>query len=139
MSPDYKRADRVGERIVTEISDLLLKKVNDPDIGFVTVTGAKVSDDLRDANVYFSVWGDAARKEAAMAGLRRATSFFQREVFKRLGLKVPTLIHVRLDETREKAEKIDLLLREVAKQREQDQAQAGQASQPEPEKDDGKA
>ncbi len=126
MSPEYKRADRVGERIVTEISDLLLKKVNDPDIGFVTVTGAEVSDDLRNANVYISVWGDETRKEAAMAGLRRAVSFFQREIFKRLGLKVPTKIHMRLDETREKAQKIDLLLREVAKQRELDDAERAQ-------------
>jgi ribosome-binding factor A len=49
----FKRADRVADLIRTEISDLLLKQVRDPRIGFVTITGVKVTDDLRTARVFF--------------------------------------------------------------------------------------
>jgi ribosome-binding factor A len=49
----FKRADRVADLIKIEISNLLLKQVRDPRIGLVTITGVKVTDDLRTARVFF--------------------------------------------------------------------------------------
>ena len=49
----FKRADRVADLIKMEIADLLLKQVRDPRIGSVTITGVKVTDDLRTARVFF--------------------------------------------------------------------------------------
>ena len=49
----FKRADRVADLIQMEISDILLRQVRDPRIGAVTITGAKVSDDLRTARIFF--------------------------------------------------------------------------------------
>jgi ribosome-binding factor A len=44
---EFKRSDRVAERVKADLSELLLKKVNDPRIGFVSITRVKASDDLR--------------------------------------------------------------------------------------------
>src|SRR5688572_4503147 len=105
----FKRADRVADRIQQELSDLLLKKVNDPRVGFATFTEVRVSDDLRNATVFVSIWGDEAKKKSTMDGLESGLPFFEREVFKRLGLKVPTHLYFKLDESRERSEKIEAL------------------------------
>lgn len=115
---EFKRADRVADRIRKEVSDLLIKKINDPRVGFVTVTRIKCSDDLRNATVYFSVFGDDKKKADSMAGLQSALPYFQKEVFKRLEIKVPTLLHFRLDDSLEKGNKITLLLKEIREERE---------------------
>jgi ribosome-binding factor A len=117
MAPTYKRSDRVGERIQREISELLLKKVNDPRIGFVTITGVKVGDDLRNATVYVSVFGDEKKKSETMQGLNSALPFFQKEVFKRLQIKVSTQLYFKLDESLEKGRKIEGLLRQLREER----------------------
>jgi ribosome-binding factor A len=115
---EFKRADRVADRIRKEVSDLLIKKINDPRVGFVTVTRVKCADDLRNATVYFSVFGDEQKKKDSMAGLVSALPYFQKEVFKRLEIKVPTLLHFRLDDSLEKGNKINLLLKEIREERE---------------------
>lgn len=115
---EFKRADRVGERIQKEISDLLIKKINDPRIGFVTVTRVKCSDDLRNATVFVSVFGDEQKKSDTMAGLKSALPYIQKEVFKRLEIKVPTLIYFRLDDSLEQGNKIHKLLKEIKDERE---------------------
>jgi ribosome-binding factor A len=114
---EFKRADRVADRISREISDILLKKINDPRIGFVTVTRVKCSDDLRNATVYFSIFGDDTKKKESMAGLKSALPFFQKEVFKRLDIKVPTLLYFRLDESLEEGNKIEKILKELRDER----------------------
>lgn len=89
----YKRADRVADRIQEEIADLLLKQVRDPRIGTITVTGAKVTDDLRTARIYFVEMGQDACSEALRAGLEKATGFLRRELGRRLQLRhVPELL-----------------------------------------------
>jgi ribosome-binding factor A len=118
LSEGFKRADRVADRILHEISDLIIRKLNDPRVGFVTVTRVKCSDDLRNATVYFSIFGDEAKKAESMAGLKSALPFFQKEVFKRLQIKVPTLLYFRLDEGLEQGHKIQKLLKEIRDERE---------------------
>lgn len=88
---DYKRSERVGDQIRMEIAEILLTKVKDPRIGFVTVTSVKVSDDLRHAKVYISAMGE--KTETAFQGLERAKSFMRGELGRRLKLRfVPDLI-----------------------------------------------
>ena len=50
---NFKRADRVGELIMAEMSDILLKTVKDPRLHAVTITAVRVTDDLRNAKIYF--------------------------------------------------------------------------------------
>jgi len=56
----FKRADRVADLIKAELSDILLRQIRDPRIGTITITGAKVTDDLRLAKVYFVEMGKDA-------------------------------------------------------------------------------
>ncbi|MBS1128396.1 MAG: 30s ribosome binding factor (modular protein), partial [Nitrospirae bacterium] len=55
--PTYKRAERVSDQMKQEIADILMRKIKDPRIGFVTVTDVEVADDLRNAKVFVSVYG----------------------------------------------------------------------------------
>ena len=110
---EFKRAVRVAERIQRELSDLVLKKLNDPRIGFVTFTEVRVSDDLRNATVFVSVFGDDKKKKDSMEGLNSALPFLQKEVFKRLDIKVSPRLYFRLDDTLDKASKIEALLKSL--------------------------
>ena len=89
----FKRADRVADLIKIEISDILLKQIRDPRIGAVTITGAKVSDDLRTARIFFVELGKDQCGEAVKTGLAKATGFLRRELGRRLQLRcVPELL-----------------------------------------------
>jgi len=89
----FKRADRVADLIKIEIADLLLKQVRDPRIGTVTITGVKVTDDLRTARVFFVELGRDDVSDEVKAGLAKAAGFLRRELGRRLQLRcVPELI-----------------------------------------------
>ena len=89
----FKRADRVADLIQMEISDILLRQVRDPRIGAVTITGAKVSDDLRTARIFFVELGKDQCSEVVKTGLASATGFLRRELGRRLQLRcVPELL-----------------------------------------------
>ncbi len=104
---EFKRSDRVAERVKADLSELLLKKVNDPRIGFVSITRVKASDDLRNMTVYVSAFGqDAASKKRTLDGLRSATPFLEREIFRRLEIKVSTELSFKLDESLEKGAEV---------------------------------
>ena len=108
-----KRTDRVSEQIQREISDILLKDVNDPRVGFVTITEVRVSDDLHNARVFASVLGDEKKQEEFMRGLRSATPYIQREVGRRINLRVVCELHFTLDTSAERAARTDELLRQA--------------------------
>ncbi len=109
----FKRSDRVAEQMQREISLLLLNGVKDPRIGFVTITGVRCSDDLRNARVFFSVLGDAAAKQKATAGLASAAAFIQGEVGRRLSLRITPELLFTLDESAERGVRMDALIREA--------------------------
>ena len=89
----FKRADRVADLIQIEISDILLRQVRDPRIGAVTITGAKVSDDLRTARIFFVELGKDQCSAEVKTGLASATGFLRRELGRRLQLRcVPELL-----------------------------------------------
>ncbi len=88
-----KRSLRVGDSIKKEISFLLLEDVKDPRVAGVTITGVKLTNDLKRAKVFFSVIGDKLEIEKASAGLDRAKGFIKREIGRRMSLRyVPELI-----------------------------------------------
>ena len=111
--PTFKRADRVGDQMKQEIADILMRKIKDPRIGFVTVTDVDLSDDLRNAKVYVSVYGGDDQKKASLEGLKSAASFIRSEVGRRMRLRcVPELLF-RFDATVERGAHIMELLREI--------------------------
>ena len=66
-----RRPERLGEQIREELSLIIGGEVEDPRLGYVTVTGAKLTADLRTAKVYVSVLGTEAEVRGSLAALRR--------------------------------------------------------------------
>lgn len=111
--PTFKRAERVSDQMKQEIADILMRRIKDPRIGFVTVTDVDVSDDLRNAKVFVSVYGTDAEKEATLKGLRSAAPFIRSELGKRMRMRyVPELLF-RFDATVERGAHIMELLKEI--------------------------
>jgi ribosome-binding factor A len=110
---DYQRSDRVGDLLIQMISELLRKEIRDPRVRAVTLTGAKVSKDLRHARIYFNLLGGDDGREAVSAGLKSAAGFIRSKVGKQLQLRfVPTIEFV-YDATEDEAQRIDELLKQV--------------------------
>jgi len=109
----FKRSERVSESIKREASVLILREVKDPDVVNVTVTDVETSDDLRNARVFVSVMGDAETKKRSMAGLERAKGFLRSEVGHRLGLRYAPELTFKLDETLDRALRIEQVLKEI--------------------------
>lgn len=109
----YKRSEKVAEAVHEFISGLLLKGLKDPRIGFVTLTGVKLTDDLRLATVYFSVVGSDDEKRESEKGLNSAKGFIRKELGKNLRLRyVPDLIF-KYDVSLEYGNRIESLLNEL--------------------------
>jgi ribosome-binding factor A len=86
------RMRRVDEAVRAVLSDGIARNLQDPRVGFVTVTGVKTSSDLRHSRVYVSVLGDEAKREASLEGLRSAHGMLQGLLASQLNLKhTPTL------------------------------------------------
>ena len=74
------RMRRVDEAVRAVLSDAIATDLQDPRVGFVTVTGVKTSPDLRHARVYVSVLGDEQVRSESLEGLRSAHGFLQGRV-----------------------------------------------------------
>lgn len=108
-----KRTERVGSLLQMELSKLILERVKDPRIGFVTVTHVKVTSDLRAAVVFLSVMGDKKVKESSMATLERAKGFLQHEVGIALKLRNTPRLQFELDDSLDKDFEIGQVIRKI--------------------------
>lgn len=106
-----RRLEKINVQIQREISDILMRRVKDPRIGFVSVTGAKISNDYDVAVVYVSTFGDPAEREASWKGLERARPFIRSELGKRIRLRKTPDIIFRLDDSIERGAEIERALR----------------------------
>lgn len=113
MKFPYKRADRLGELIQSEVSDIILRKIKDPRISLVTITGVDVSEDLRMAKIYFSSMGDNKERQKVLDGLKSATGFIKKALGPRLALRYVPDIEFCYDYSFEYGQRIDKLLREI--------------------------
>jgi ribosome-binding factor A len=110
--PQGPRTERVGEGF-REILAGSIQRLKDPRIGFVTVTGVKVSHDLQVAWVYFTVFGDERARAASRAALRSASPHLRRELARQIHLKVVPELRFEEDTTQEAGERIDHILDEL--------------------------
>jgi ribosome-binding factor A len=113
--PQGSRTDRVGEEFREILAEEILR-LKDPRVGFVTVTGVRVSHDLRVAWVYYSAFGDEKAKAGTRAALRSAVKHLRHELGRQVRLKnVPEL---RFEEDRAIAtgERIDRIIDELHRQ-----------------------
>jgi ribosome-binding factor A len=107
------RADRMAEVIKIEASDIIQRGLNDPRIGFASITDVVVSHDLRHAKIFVSVLGDDEAKQRTMEGLTRARGHIRSELGARLAVRFVPDIHIHLDESIERGVRISSLVRKV--------------------------
>jgi len=114
----YKRSDRVSDQMKREIADILMRKIKDPRIGFVTVTDVELSHDLRNAKVFVSIYG--GDKEETFKGLKSACAFIRSELGRRMSMRCVPEILFRFDSTVEQGAHIMELLHEIEQKQEMD-------------------
>lgn len=113
----YKRSKRVADLIKEEIAELIMRRLKDPRLGFVTVVDVSVTEDFRLARVYVSFLKEEERAPG-MEILRSARGLFRSELARRLRMKIIPEIEFRLDTTMEYGSKIDKLLKQIGEKAE---------------------
>ena len=110
---EFKRSTRVADQILKETADLLRRRVKDPRLEAVTVTGVEVSDDLRHASVFYCLKSEVEQRDGVAKGLAKAKGFIRGELGKRLRLRYVPDIHFKYDDSFDYGEKIDRLLKDL--------------------------
>ncbi|AET60419.1 30S ribosome-binding factor RbfA [Paenibacillus sp. NRS-1782] len=109
------RTGRVGEQIKKELSQLIQTELKDPRIGFITVTGVDLTNDLSQAKIYLSVLGDEEQKTSSLKALDKANGYLRSELGKRIRLRhIPELIF-KIDESIAYGSRIEKLLSDIDK------------------------
>ncbi len=108
-----QRTDRVDELLRQEIGAILAKEVQDPHIGFATVTDVETTPDLRHARVWVSVIGGAPERAETLAALERAMGFVRHELGVRLRIKRIPALHVSLDDSAARGTRVLRIIEEL--------------------------
>ncbi len=107
------RALKVADRIKEVIATTIETKVKDPRLGFVTITDVRVTGDLQQASVFYTVLGDAEAQSATAAALASAKGLIRREVGGALGLRITPTIEFFADGLQESATAMNDLMSSV--------------------------
>jgi len=125
----HSRPARVAEEFQQELSALISRGLKDPRItGFITLTGAKMAPDLKEITVYLSIHGPEVERERTLEGLRAAATYLQREVSRSLKLRWTPHLRFVYDESVERGDRIERLLKEAREKDAQDAKDAGPGS-----------
>ena len=109
------RVRKIQEFIKQEVSNIILRELKDPRIGFITVTDARITGDLREATVYVSLFGSDAEKADTLKALKSANGYIRSEVGKRLGIRYSPTIEFKEATSLDYGMKIDKILRDIEK------------------------
>jgi ribosome-binding factor A len=107
------RTRRIGELIQAELSEIILRELKDPRIGFVTITGVDVTPDLRHADVFISVLGSKRERDASLAALQNSAGFLRKELAGRIEMKYFPDLKFKIDPSIEAGMKIDKIIRKL--------------------------
>jgi len=108
-----KRATRVGDQILKCTADLLLQKVRDPRVNGVTITGVHISDDLKNATIFFSLIGSEEDVRKAQTGLDSARGFIRREIGASVKLRIVPDIVFKHDTTLDTGNRLEMLFKKI--------------------------
>jgi ribosome-binding factor A len=129
MAGNQARARKLSDRIAQIVAEMLERRIKDPRLGFVTVTAARVTGDLREATVYYTVYGSDEEVAGTAAALASATGVIRSEVGRQTGIKhTPSLTFVE-DKVPDTARTIEDLV-EKARQADAEVAAARAAAVP---------
>ena len=107
-----RRGERVAEEIREEVA-LILARLKDPRIGFVTLTRVSLTPDLRSAQVYVGVLGDDAQRRKTLLGLEQAAGFVRRELGRRIRMRHTPELSFYHDAGLEATDRVAKILREI--------------------------
>lgn len=107
------RTEKVQELIKQEVSQIILKELKDPRIGFVTVTQVDVTGDLRNAKIYVSLMGSEDQIKECWDGLQKALGYIRREIGKRIRLRCTPELSFQLDKSLDYSVHIQELLSKI--------------------------
>lgn len=111
------RTEKVEHLIRNEIGQIIQKKIKDHRIGFISITGVKITPDLSEARVYVSVLGNAEAKKKSLRGIKNAAKYIRGELAKKVLLRItPKLIFLE-DDSLERGAKIIAKLNELKRER----------------------
>src|SRR5437660_6839874 len=108
----HNRPERVAQMIQQLLGELFARGLKDPRLGLVTITGVKMSPDLREAWVYWTVHGETEVRNETARGLSAARGYLRHELSS-LALRVLPELHFTYDEAIDRGDRIERLLREV--------------------------
>lgn len=114
----YPRAERVREAI-KEILAVEVEKLKDPGLGFVTITDVTLSRDLRNARVYYTVYGEDVQRASTADAMKRATGHLRAAVARQVRLRYVPQIEFLEDPVPERTRRLDLILAEIQKPHEE--------------------
>jgi ribosome-binding factor A len=107
---DDARTRRLAERISKIVAGMLERRVKDPRLGFVTVTETRLTNDLREATVFYTVFGSDTERADTAAALRSATGIIRSEVGRLIGLRHTPSLEFIADAVPENAQRIEDLV-----------------------------
>ena len=118
---DDARARKLADRIAQIVAEMLERRIKDPRLGFITVTEAKITGDLREATVFYTVYGTPEERAETAAALASATGLIRSEVGRQTGLRHTPSLTFQPDMVPQNVQHIEDL---VARAREADAALA---------------
>ena len=108
-----RRPEQLAEVIRQEVSQIVGFELEDPRVETVTVTDVRVTENLRDATVYFTAEGTDAEKAGALKALHKAAPYVRRQLGVALNLKYTPELHFVRDTVEEAAARVEALLSEI--------------------------
>ena len=125
---DDAKTRRLAERISKIVAELLERRIKDPRLGFVTVTEARLTNDLREAKVFYTVFGTPEERADTAVALKSATGIIRSEVGRLIGLRHTPSLEFIADELQENAQHIEELVA-AAKLRDAELARSREGAQ----------
>lgn len=116
------RVEKLASELRYHICQIIQKELKDPRIGFITITGVRVSPDLQFAKVYFTVLGDAKQKQASEEAIKSAAGFIRKQLSRRLNARYTPALDFRHDESIEYSQKIDDIFKKIKEKGREDVA-----------------
>jgi ribosome-binding factor A len=113
--PSGIRLQRIADRIRQDLSEMLIKEINDPRLHQIFITDAKVDRELAYADIYVSAVEGIVRSVEILDGLEHASGFLRRELAARIELRVFPRLRFHWDPTPEHADHIERLLADIRK------------------------
>jgi len=114
---EFSRKDRLADQIKREVAEIVQNVIKDPNLGFVTITDAELSGDLRFARIFYSVLGDDHAKSKSGRILDKSIGVIQSELAGRLKIRNVPLLSFHLDESAEYGSRMDKLFKEIEAER----------------------